>query len=286
MKESMKISKELFSELEAVSKEYAELALPQTVFDYEKYRLYQIVGSSTRLEGATLTDAEVEVLLEQGRTAPGKLLEHHLMVQDNFRAMQYALAEADRKTPVSPSLLRSFNAHNIRQTGSVVQTILGNVDMTRGEFRVSAVKSDALGYYEEASKVPSLVDRLCAAINKGLSESQSLSTQLACAFDAHSDLVLIHPWYDGNKRTSRLLMNYIERYFGLPLTTVYKEDVHGYLSALKALKDSGDRAPFRTFMVGQHIKTLRAEIDEYRRHLVAKKSDSKKNVQRKTGLKF
>ena len=257
----------LSTELEAVSREYAELALPQTVFDYEKYRLYQIVGSSTRLEGATLTDAEVEVLLEQGRTAPGKLLEHHLMVQDNFRAMQYALAEADRKTPVSPTLLQVFNARNVKQTGSVIQTILGNVDMTQGEFRVSAVKSDALGYYEEASKVPGRVDRLCAAINQGLSESKSLSEQLVCAFDAHSDLVLIHPWYDGNKRTSRLLMNYIERYFGLPLTTVHKEDVHGYLSALKALKDHNDRTPFHTVMFGQHIKTLKTEIDEYRRHL-------------------
>ncbi len=261
------ISRNLFSELESVSKEYAELALPQIVFNYEKYRLYQIVGSSTRLEGATLTDAEVEILLEQGRTAPGKLLEHHLMVQDNFRAMQYALSEADKKTSVSPLLLQSFNAHNVKQTGSVIQTILGNVDMTRGEFRVSAVKSDALGYYEEASKVPGMVDRLCASINKGLSESKSLSEQLICAFDAHSDLVLIHPWYDGNKRTSRLLMNYIERYFGLPLTTVHKEDVHEYLSALKALKDNHDRTPFHTFMFGQHIKTLKTEIDEYRRHL-------------------
>lgn len=91
----MRISKKLFSELEAVSKEYAEPALPQTVFDYEKYRLHQIVGSSTRLAGATLTDTKVKVLLEQGRTTPGKLLEHHLMVQDNFRSMQYALAKAD-----------------------------------------------------------------------------------------------------------------------------------------------------------------------------------------------
>lgn len=281
------ISKNLFSELEAISKDYAELALPQTVFNYEKYKLYQIVGSSTRLEGATLTDAEVEILLEQGRTAPGKLLEHHLMVQDNFRAMQYALTEAEKKTLVSPVLLQAFNAHNVKQTGSVIQTILGNVDMTQGEFRVSAVKSDALGYYEEASKVPGMVDRLCTVINKGLSESKSLSEQLICAFNAHSDLVLIHPWYDGNKRTSRLLMNYIERYFGLPLTTVHKEDVHGYLSALKALKDHNDRSPFHTFMFGQHIKTLKTEIDEYRRHLgVAPKAAPKKTVQKKKGLKF
>ncbi len=285
-------SKNFFSELESVSREYAELALPQTVFNYEKYRLYQIVGSSTRLEGATLTDAEVEILLEQGRTAPGKLLEHHLMVQDNFRAMQYALSEADKKTSVSPLLLQSFNAHNVKQTGSVIQTILGNVDMTRGEFRVSAVKSDALGYYEEASKVPGMVDRLCASINKGLSESKSLSEQLICAFDAHSDLVLIHPWYDGNKRTSRLLMNYIERYFGLPLTTVHKEDVHEYLSALKALKDNHDRTPFHTFMFGQHIKTLKTEIDEYRRHLgvdqepVSRKSAPRQSPKRKRGLKL
>ena len=275
----MPISPILSTELEAVSREYAELALPQTVFDYEKYRLYQIVGSSTRLEGATLTDAEVEVLLEQGRTAPGKLLEHHLMVQDNFRAMQYALAEADRKTPVSPTLLQAFNARNVKQTGSVIQTILGNVDMTQGEFRVSAVKSDALGYYEEASKVPGRVDQLCASINKRLEESKSLSEQLLCAFDAHSDLVLIHPWYDGNKRTSRLLMNYIERYFGLPLTTVHKEDVHGYLSALKALKDNNDRTPFHTFMFGQHIKTLKTEFDEYRRHLGVDKNPISRKIE-------
>lgn len=261
-------SQKIISQLEAVSKEYAALALPQMVFDYEKYKLYQVVGSSTRLEGATLTDAEVEILLEQGRTAPGKLLEHHLMVQDNFRAMQYAFSQADKKTPVSPALLRAFNAHNIRQTGTTIQTILGNVDMTKGEYRLTAVKSDALGYYEEASKVAALVDNLCASINERLLQSTALVEQLTLAFDAHSDLVLIHPWYDGNKRTSRLLMNYIERYFNLPLTTVHKEDVHDYLSGLKTLKDNGERTPFHTFMFTQHIKTLSEEMAEYRTHLM------------------
>lgn len=224
------IPKKIISELEAVSKEYADLALPQIVFNYEKYKRYQVVGSSTRLEGATLTDAEVEVLLEQGRTAPGKLLEHHLMVRDNFRAMQHALAEAEKKTPVGPALLQAFNAHNIR-------------------------------------RMENMVEALCATINNGLTKSKSLVEQLTCAFDAHSDLVMIHPWNGGNKRTSRLLMNYIERYFDLPLTMVHKEDVYEYLSGLKALKDNNDRTPFRTFMFAQHIKTLAAEIAEYRNHL-------------------
>ena len=55
----MTVSPKLLEEINKVSKEYADLALPQTVFNYEKYRLYQIVGSSTRLDGATLTDVEV-----------------------------------------------------------------------------------------------------------------------------------------------------------------------------------------------------------------------------------
>ncbi len=257
---------ELLARLEDTSRAYAELALGERVFDYAKYKLYQIVGSSTRLEGATLTDGEVEVLLEQGRTAPGKLLEHHLMVKDNYNAMCYALDRARAGEIITPSLLRTFNALNVKQTGSVVQTILGSVDMTKGEFRVSAVKSDALGYYQEASKVPALVDGLCRRLQAGMRDLTGLQAQLLCAFDAHSDLVLIHPWYDGNKRTSRLLMNYVETYFHLPLTKVHKEDVGEYLSALKDLKETGNRQPFRRFMICQHIKTLQGEMQEYRQH--------------------
>lgn len=257
---------ELLKCLEDTSREYAELALGERVFDYAKYKLYQIVGSSTRLEGATLTDGEVEVLLEQGRTAPGKLLEHHLMVKDNYNAMCYALDRARTGESITPSLLMAFNALNVKQTGSVVQTILGSVDMTKGEFRVSAVKSDALGYYQEASKVPALVDGLCRRLQIEMKDVVGLQEQLTCAFDAHSDLVLIHPWYDGNKRTSRLLMNYVEAYFHLPLTKVHKEDVGGYLSALKELKETGNRQPFRRFMICQHIKTLQGEMEEYRQH--------------------
>jgi Fic family protein len=87
---------------------------------------------------------------------------------------------------------------------------------------------------------------------------------LKSSFDAHAALVLIHPWQDGNKRTSRLVMNYMQRRAGLPLTKVHKDNVTEYLAALRQAKDNGDFEPFRRFMATQHIRTLRDEIAAYR----------------------
>lgn len=38
----------------------------------------------------------------------------------------------------------------------------------------------------------------------------TLREQYELSFNAHLNLVTIHPWVDGNGRTARLLMNYIQ----------------------------------------------------------------------------
>jgi Fic family protein len=52
----------------------------------------------------------------------------------------------------------------------------------------------------------------------------TLPAQLELAFEAHQRLVSIHPFNDCNGRTSRLLMNYVQRYYGQPLTIVFRKD--------------------------------------------------------------
>ena len=88
--------------------------------------------------------------------------------------------------------------------------------------------------------------------------------QLALAFDAHFELVSIHPFYDGNGWTSRLLMNFIQQYFGLPLTIVFSEDKAEYFDALEAARDKEDQAIFRKFMFGQFEKQLEQEIQKFK----------------------
>ena len=197
--------------VEAITKEYNALELKSNVIDYEKYKLYSIVTSSTQLEGSTLDDVDTKLLLDDGLTAKGKPLEHHLMVRDNYKALRFTLEQADKKTLLSPEFLQQCNSLNMANTSIVRNTIAGIVDGTKGEFRKASAISEALGYYAEYSKIPALVKDICSEINKQLLSNSSIIEHLITSFDAHANLVLIHPWMDGNKRTSRLIMNFIQR---------------------------------------------------------------------------
>lgn len=89
------------------------------------------------------------------------------------------------------------------------------------------------------------------------------SEQINLSFDAHYNLVNIHPWYDGNGRTSRLLMNYVQSIYGLPLAIVHNESKPSYINALNESLDKTDIEPFREFMSHEYAKLLQAEISRF-----------------------
>ena len=253
----------IVKKVESITQEYNALELKTNVIDYEKHQLYSIVTSSTQLEGSTLDDVDTKLLLDDGLTAKGKPIEHHLMVQDNYKALKFTLEQADKKVLLSPEFLQQCNSLNMAHTGIIRNTITGTVDGTKGKFRKASAMSEALGYYAEYSKIPALVNTFCAEINRQICRNSSIIEHLTTSFDAHANLVLIHPWMDGNKRTSRLIMNFIQRRADLPLTKVHKEDSREYLFALKEVKDNSNIEIFRDFMFHQYIKTLNKEILDY-----------------------
>ena len=94
-------------------------------------------------------------------------------------------------------------------------------------------------------------------------EAKSLKEAYHLSFDAHFNLVTIHPWLDGNGRTSRLLMNYIQFYHGLAPTKIYREDKGEYIQALEESREKKSLSPIREFLATQHLKTIREEILNY-----------------------
>lgn len=72
---------------------------------------------------------------------------------------------------------------------------------------------------------------------------------------AHYKLVHIHPFTDGNGRTSRLLMNMILMQAGYPPVIIHKQHRHKYYEYLQ-LANAGDVRPFVRFIAECTEQTL------------------------------
>lgn len=239
--------------------------------DFDKFNQYAITHHSVTIEGSTLTEIETRLLLDEGITPAGKPLLHSLMVKDHYDALLYVIKQVAAKTTITPAFLQSINAAVMKQTGSVYQTVFGELDGSKGVFRkgnVSAGDTYFVGY----DKVEGMVNKLCSTTTEKMVADISVTEKINICFDAHFDLVTIHPFYDGNGRTSRLLMNYLQLYFGLPMSIVFKEDKAAYFEALQQTRLKEDITIFRSFMYGQYVKYLLMEIEKFE---AMKKDDGK-----------
>ena len=221
-----------------------------------------ITHHSTRIEGSTLTDTETQLLLDEGLTPKGKPLEHSLMAKDHYQALLFVLQAAEQKQELSVNFIRQINARVMRNTGGIYHTVLGEVDSSQGEFRKGNVTAGGT-YFPNYDKVPKLTEQLVSELRDSLAQKTAVAAQLELSFAALFNLVSIHPFYDGNGRSSRLLMNFIQAYYGLPLAIVFSEDRADYFGALQQARQQKDIDVFHRFMYDQYKKYLSNEISKY-----------------------
>jgi Fic family protein len=234
--------------------------LSKGMIDHDKYSWYAITHHSTAIEGSTLTEKQAVNLLEYGKTAGQKPIEEHLMVLDYFKALKYTLRTAGEEKPFTIKLIQSIASKVKRNTGEKVNTVLGTYDTAKGDFRLGSVRAGTRTFPDH-KKVPAMVDELCFEVNEEIKTAITFEQRSNLAFKVHFDLVSIHPFGDGNGRTSRLMMNFIQARFNLPLSIVFKQDRLKYISALEYSRDKGDITIFYKFMYGQYEKFLKMEIN-------------------------
>ena len=58
-------------------------------------------------------------------------------------------------------------------------------------------------------------------------------------------------------------MNYLQLYFNLPLSIVFKEDKAAYFEALQQTRKEENIIIFRKFMYGQYAKYMLHEIEKF-----------------------
>jgi Fic family protein len=240
------------------------------VLDYEQFNRIAIVHHSSAIEGSTLTLEETTLLINEGITARGKSMNEHLMVKDHYEALLFILNRAanltsdasNKKMDITSDFLKQINALVNKNTGQIRNTVLGICDDSKGDFRLGNVSAGTT-YFVNYDKVESTVKELCLKISNLLNTVKTNEEIYQLSFDAHFYLVSIHPWFDGNGRAPRLLMNYIQSLFKKPLSIVFLEDKPAYIKALNDSRDNDDVNIFREFMLIQHLKYLKSEIEKY-----------------------
>lgn len=241
--------------------QYRQLGIAD-VIDHEKFNLIAIDHHSTRIEGSTLTEIETQVLISEGKTPAGKPLEDSLMVTDHHAALLFTIEQAAAKNPITIELLRRINALVMKNTAKTYHTVFGEIDARTGAFRKGNVTA-GISYFPNFDKVERLTNELAKKLDDAIKRDNSVDKQLNLSFDAHFNLVSIHPYYDGNGRTSRLLMNFIQAYFGLPLAIVRSENKAAYIQALVDTREKEDVQIFRDFMSGEYAFMLEQEIEKF-----------------------
>lgn len=208
----------------------------------KKESYFQHIYHSNAIEGNTLTLMQTRSIIETRIAVGGK----SLLEQNEVLGLDAALSF------VNSTLLGKIGNISLLDILEIHKRVLGYVDLTEaGRLRQTQV---FVGDFTPpaAQDIPSLMDGFIEWMN---SEEALQLHPIEYAALAHYKLVYIHPFYDGNGRTSRLLMNLILMQAGYPPVIVRVEDRQTYYDTLQ-LVNMGDVHPFIRFIAECTERTL------------------------------
>lgn len=180
--------------------------------------------NSNSIEGNTLTLQETKMVIEEGFTIKGKSLREH------FEAVNHQEAIELVESLVSDNyILKETDILNIHEL--VLQKIEKDF---AGRFRTSGVRISGANFGPpNALKIDEYITELTDWTN-----TSNINIVLKSAI-FHHRFVWIHPFFDGNGRTARLLFNLLLMKEGFPPAIILKNDRKKYYDALN-FANNGD----------------------------------------------
>lgn len=216
----------------------------ENLFDnFDKAFEIDYAHNSTAIEGNTLSLIETKVLLEDEISVANKSLREIYEVVNHNKAFAYVKKCIFENKPLDENIIKDI--HSILMENILVGGVYRNV-----EVRITGAK--------HKPPVPSEMYYQIKEFFNNINLKSNLNTIELAAW-THAEFVRIHPFVDGNGRTSRLIMNYqlMSNEF-LPVS-VNKEDRLEYFSYLEEYAVNGNLVPFADFIA----ELEEQQLDEY-----------------------
>ncbi|WP_298393261.1 Fic family protein [Flavobacterium sp.] len=220
---------------------------------FDSFRIAQALEleytfESNRIEGNTLTLRETDLVINEGLTISGKSMREHLEAINHTEAIAYIKQLMERNFPLNERELLSV--HNLILRGIIpedagryrrVQVMIkGSSHMPPQPLSVPKDMEDYFLWYEDnKTKVHPVI----------------------LAAEMHERLVTIHPFIDGNGRTSRLIMNLILLQNGYVIANI-KGDYEtrmNYYQSLEVAQTKNNKEDFLLFIA----KTEKECLERY-----------------------
>lgn len=196
----------------------------------------EMTYNSNAIEGNKLTLKETFLVINEGITIKGKSLKDHLEAKDHYGALNYLyeLIEHDKKHTVSEVFIRNMHRLVVKETE----------EENAGKYRTGNV---VIGGSDHTPPDAGEVAALMGDLMKWIRANKNKIHPIEMAAILHHKIVFIHPFFDGNGRTARLVMNLILMQAGYPLAAILKNDRKKYYETL-AKADRGNYFPFVRFI--------------------------------------
>lgn len=202
---------------------------------------------SNRIEGNTLTLQETELVVNEGVTIAGKSMREHLEAINHAEAIDYIKDFAKQNIEISQRtikeihslVLHGINRENAGKYRNVPVMISGSRHVPPQPYLIEKQMEDFMIRFTEMEK-------------------EEIHPVLISAY-LHDELVRIHPFIDGNGRTSRLLMNLYLLRNGYTLVNLKgtNEDKLEYYRALELSHTEKQPEAFQTLVAKAEVSSLK-----------------------------
>ena len=204
---------------------------------------------SNRMEGGTLTREETRSVMVGNIDVKGKPLKDVLEMNGHDKTVLEILKMGKGIERIAERRVKAIHKAIMHEDDPELANSIGEWKTTRNE--IINYKGEKIAF-ADPSEVKELVHKLLDITNAELEKYDSGKPSkhpLEIAAQFHIDFVTIHPFYDGNGRTTRILTNLILISCGFPPVIIKEQHKKRYYQLLADIQAyGGDPDLFYTFL--------------------------------------